>query len=44
MTTEGIKLPKATFTPEPVIPKEARKGKSTRAIVTGYVAIDGPVP
>lgn len=41
MTAEGIKLPKATFTPEPVIPKEARKGKSTRVIVTGYVAIDG---
>lgn len=41
ITAEGIKPPKATFTPEPVIPKEARKGKFTRAIVTGYVAIDG---
>ncbi|HKV94936.1 MAG TPA: energy transducer TonB [Candidatus Angelobacter sp.] len=41
ITAKGIKPPKATFTPEPEIPKDALKGKSTRALVTGYVAIDG---
>jgi protein TonB len=41
ITAEGIKPPKAIFSPEPDIPKDAHGMTSTRVMVSGYVAIDG---
>jgi TonB family protein len=41
ITAKGIKPPQAILAPEPEVPKEAHAVKTTRAIVSGYVAIDG---